>query len=422
MALVITLVLFTMLMELSIYLIQPQCYYKKDIPTLQYDEKYLLRHPLNADITKCINGKTINFKTNNEGFRSNYNWTIEKEKKRIITLGDSFMVGNDNLQEHETYPAQLQKLVGKEWEVMNMGTGAFGTLQELELMKEYAPKYRPDIIILGFYVNDIGITTLRMANMFNQQEINTIGENEQVIRLLLTQLTQVPTIQEIDNSIQRWKICCLEKRDIKEAVEPKYTNKVLMKHSQIYNIIKNKKQLIKSNREYMNQKPKLKSLINLGKKEGELERHLKESLDWFFYKNYLVSQAHFWIYQKQYDFYQQVDLKLTEYLLKEMNMEAGEINATLIIMLIPSEMQTNKGYQGVLKEYYGESGYDLDMPNRYLEDISEKYGIQYINIKEGIQEKEMKKMDDPRDTHWSSWGAKKSAKITYEYMKEEMII
>lgn len=71
---------------------------------------------------------------------------------RVLCLGDSFTwgwsVGND-----ETYPKILEReLAGVE--AVNAGVCAWGTAQELVWLEREGFEYGPDVVTLGFYLND----------------------------------------------------------------------------------------------------------------------------------------------------------------------------------------------------------------------------------------------------------------------------
>lgn len=79
-------------------------------------------------------------------------------------MGDSFTFGH-GVSDDETYPNQLESMLNQakqpeKYEVLNFGIDDYNTQQELALLKAKGFAYNPDMIIIGFYYNDIEIKEL----------------------------------------------------------------------------------------------------------------------------------------------------------------------------------------------------------------------------------------------------------------------
>lgn len=77
---------------------------------------------------------------------------------RILSLGDSLTFGA-GVRTEDTYPAQLETLLNqgnssKQIEVINMGVFGYGTWQAVDVLKQKGLDYQPDLVLLGFYIND----------------------------------------------------------------------------------------------------------------------------------------------------------------------------------------------------------------------------------------------------------------------------
>lgn len=86
---------------------------------------------------------------------------------RIIVLGDSITFGNF-LPIESTFASQLQQLLRVEAqnvEVLNFGVGGYDTLQEVALLEFRGRQYHPDMIVVGYCLNDIGIVSLNLEYM-----------------------------------------------------------------------------------------------------------------------------------------------------------------------------------------------------------------------------------------------------------------
>jgi len=90
---------------------------------------------------------------NSQGLRMNYDLSEEKEKQRILVLGDSYTFG-PYLDNHDTYPALLdEKYPDKE--IINAGIAGYTITDEVSLFFERAKYTEPDITILQVTDNDI---------------------------------------------------------------------------------------------------------------------------------------------------------------------------------------------------------------------------------------------------------------------------
>ena len=112
-------------------------------------------------------------KINSEGLRD-HEYTRERDPQtfRILALGDSFTFGI-GVNSEQTYAKVLESMLNrdqpaggpKRFEVVNAGVDAYGTEQEYRNLRELLGRYRPDLVMVGLYSNDVsdvmgGIPTL----------------------------------------------------------------------------------------------------------------------------------------------------------------------------------------------------------------------------------------------------------------------
>jgi lysophospholipase L1-like esterase len=84
---------------------------------------------------------------------------------RIVCLGDSWTFGM-NVNDDDTYPARLERLLRREFpgldvEVLNLGVLAYSSHQGLALMKSRVLGLEPDLVLLGFAMNDAKVAGYR---------------------------------------------------------------------------------------------------------------------------------------------------------------------------------------------------------------------------------------------------------------------
>lgn len=102
---------------------------------------------------EVFNNKVLN--TNSKGIRgiTEYSYSKDQDKIRILVLGDSYTFGEE-VSDNETYSYYLQEMIPNT-EVINLGIHGYGHDQMLLYLKEEGLKYKPDIILLGFIYPDM---------------------------------------------------------------------------------------------------------------------------------------------------------------------------------------------------------------------------------------------------------------------------
>ncbi|MCX6709902.1 MAG: SGNH/GDSL hydrolase family protein [Candidatus Woesearchaeota archaeon] len=102
----------------------------------------------------------ITISINSRGFRD-YEYALEKpaDSYRIAVIGDSVTFGS-GIPMQETYAKQLEKMLNSNssvrYEVLNMGVNSYEFEQEYNLLKSDGLKFKPDLVIVGFVLNDVG--------------------------------------------------------------------------------------------------------------------------------------------------------------------------------------------------------------------------------------------------------------------------
>ena len=92
---------------------------------------------------------------NSDGFRDD-EYPVEKGQRwRIIFLGDSLTFGW-GVEKEQSFEHLLEReLDAREpTEIINFGTGNYNTVQEVNLLLEKGLRYRPDQVVLFYFIND----------------------------------------------------------------------------------------------------------------------------------------------------------------------------------------------------------------------------------------------------------------------------
>lgn len=154
-----TVMIFLLGMEMYFRALSPQtCYAFPKGLYVEANGSLCYRLAANAEGVVQQPEYTVTYKTNSRGMRDDeYSYERDSSSLRIIALGDSFQFGHGVEQDEvftEIAEAALNR-EGKRVEIINMGVPGYGTAQQVELLKTEGLKYRPDMVILSFYTEDL---------------------------------------------------------------------------------------------------------------------------------------------------------------------------------------------------------------------------------------------------------------------------
>ena len=98
---------------------------------------------------------------NSLGLRDPREYDLAKKPNtfRILVLGDSVTFGHGSLYD-TTYPRLLEDRLKAwrrdvDWQVWNAAVPGYNTSQELAHLLQVGPVFQPDLVIVGFYENDL---------------------------------------------------------------------------------------------------------------------------------------------------------------------------------------------------------------------------------------------------------------------------
>lgn len=325
--------------------------------------------------------------------------TINKQGdiKRILGLGDSFTFGCSVDYEY-AYLTQLEKKLinnGNKVEIIKAGVGGYGTDDEYYYLVNYGLKYKPDIVLVGFFAgNDVRDTMLgfHKCNMANDTVWRAAYSDKYTTANGVTEWNK--TILRSHGIIKN-----TEKNELSSVL--KSTALTLFPHSTRffygkYKIIKNK-------------------FFGLG--EGSQISKSQTNLTILNYETF---------YKKKYsDDVERGWNETFDFLMRMKNLTEAN-NTTLVVVIIPVREQVHKEDWKLRTMEYGlnEKDFDLEKPQKKLINFCKGNNMSYIDLLPKFKEKAMNgdRLYYKSDVHWNEKGHELAADIIAESLLKKKLL
>ena len=111
---------------------------------------------------------------NSRGFRDTEYPLAKGDRRRIVVVGDSITFGN-HLELERTYSERLESALNRRGQeppidVLNLGVGGYDTAQEVAQLERIGLQFEPDLVVVGFCVNDLGIVSVTMDHSWSEDD------------------------------------------------------------------------------------------------------------------------------------------------------------------------------------------------------------------------------------------------------------
>lgn len=165
---------------------------------------------------------------NSKGFRD-YEHTEEKSPGtvRILGIGDSYTFGV-RVKFEDIYLTQLEKMLNesypaRHYEVINLSIPGYSTLLERDLLKTQGLRYQPDLLIIGYVLNDAEHPRIREP--YNQKIKKLLGKES----FYSKRLRELSHFYRYFHFLYRWGLVGrnLSKLDYLESLYSEATNPYL---------------------------------------------------------------------------------------------------------------------------------------------------------------------------------------------------
>ncbi len=310
------------------------------------------------------------FQTNSRGLRDK-EYKLDKTEgiKRIVVLGDSFTWGY-GVNNNEIYTERLESILPNT-EVINLGVTAYQLRQEITYFKREGIKYHPDIVIVGFCLNDIWHPSIINKDI----DSNANAGKEMISRQSNTKDSSFKLRKYLkEHIIQKSALCIF-------IIDRMNTNKSLIK------ILA-----------YMGIK---QPLIGFVKLDINLTPALRE------YPNSLVES---W--------------ETTKSELRQLKRLTADLGIRLIIAVIPTvqSIQDQTFKHTIAFSIFDTMDFDLDKPYRLLKEFAADENIEIVIPVRVFQQmhKEGRKLYLKRDMHFNAAGHDLFASAIAEYLNKPL--
>ena len=135
--------------------------YAKNFKKISANSKIGIEHKVN--ISGKLMGSSVYLDYN--GFRVDKNSKFKDKNKNIIMLGDSMTFG---WGANNSFSSLLDKKI-ENFNVFNAGIGNTNTIMQINnFFENFSDKFKYDIIVLNFFINDLENVIIKSPNLFQK--------------------------------------------------------------------------------------------------------------------------------------------------------------------------------------------------------------------------------------------------------------
>lgn len=305
------------------------------------------------------------------------------KRRPLLVLGDSFTFAKETRTDR-MFTQRLQALL-EEWmpgafKVLNSGVPAYGTAQQLLLMRELHEKHtvRPSIYVLMFFTNDILDNLCLSYGNLTSQPVRPRFVLTEDGRAVLDRLPENTLGDEADDTLKEGK----RGRRLRSLT-------VLRALAE----------------EWLQPRPKLVRLLGRIGIKAQMARMPALLNGW--YHEDIVSRG----------------VPLTEALIREMDKEARERGGRLLVSMVPSPLQVYpQTYISLLRRSFPADPHvdlfvnDMQRPQRFVEKICLEANIPFQDLLPIFLEKNDRTLFVPKDGHLNDAGHELAARSLLDFL------
>lgn len=120
-----------------------------------------------------------NIRINSHGFRDRLRNFHDKQKKRIMVIGDSF-VSNISVNETDVF-TQVMEQKSPSTEVVNFGVNGYNQIQEYLVLKKWLETVRPDLVLVIIYIRNDFMENLGSDWFYSRPYASLVGPEDKLV-------------------------------------------------------------------------------------------------------------------------------------------------------------------------------------------------------------------------------------------------
>lgn len=338
-------------------------------------------------------------KINSKGLRGpEYPYKKPAGEFRILVLGDSFVEGYfislEDLFLQRLEDALNARGDGRRYRVINGGTGAYSTDQELLFFQNEGRKYEPDMVLLVVCYNDIWYNTQDRYSSSRDSWFKPLfrldGDRLVLTNVPLPRAKPAPVRSERKLTVKQW----------------------LNNNSIIYHFVRKKLKRIS----WLNDAAIWMGLAQDDARSETFDRKA-DGLET------ASVPSHLRVFQNPSSPQMEKAWEITESLLSELKQQVETAGARLMVLYAPIKGRIQHDARAeAMKREYGLA--DLDKPGKDLALLCKKLSLPYIDPTDRLRD-EMKRTGErqyyERDGHWNVRGNETVAKVLFEYIESNIL-
>jgi lysophospholipase L1-like esterase len=137
---------------------------------------------------------------NSDGFRDqHYPMTKRAGVYRAVVLGDSIAFGT-GLGAEQRFSEVLERRLqneGRAVDVLNLGVAGYDTLNEVAFLERVGLRFDPDLVILSYCVNDIGVHSHNLKTLRRLESYGALLRASRIVQFVFVQVDRLTLLQQL---------------------------------------------------------------------------------------------------------------------------------------------------------------------------------------------------------------------------------